>query len=529
MTGCPRDDARSVWDGIWDDGVCDLSGVMRVAELLALDARRGDVILLRGDLGAGKTTFATAFLRGFYGQPDLTVPSPTFTLVERYEGARGVVHHADLYRLEMPEELAELGLEDARDEGVLLVEWPERAEGAFDEETLEVSLVDVTEENAEGDGVSRRRLVISGGERWQERLARLQHIDQFLDGAAQPDERLSYLQGDASARRYGLLRDGGGQLRVVMDSPAQVDAGAHDGAPAYSRIASLAETTTSFAAVAIALRRAGISVPRIDAHDAEFGLMLIEHLGFDDFRVLAGDAAAVNGAGLREAYSAAIDVLVHLAQHPPLGGDLFDGLAHRPPFFSRTIFEAEALLFVDWALPPDVASGAESARAAAIASFRDLIASLYDEVDDWTAWVLRDFHSPNLIWRPHLDGTARVGVIDFQDALVGPAAYDVVSLLQDARLTVPEALEAELIARYITRTGCDATAFRREYAVLGAQRATKILGIFARLSRRDGKHGYLAHVPRIWGYLERNLRHPALMTLQQWYDQVVPRDARLAD
>ena len=141
-------------------------------------------------------------------------------------------------------------------------------------------------------------------------------------------------------------------------------------------------------------------------------------------------------------------------------------------------------------------------------------------------WVLRDYHSPNLI---ALDRAAPrdVGIIDFQDALIGPEAYDLVSLLQDARLDVPEPIERALIERYIASVTAkdasrDAAQFRFEYAALGAQRNTKILGIFARLAKRDGKRAYLAHIPRIWGYLARDLSHPELSALKAWYDAHMP-------
>ena len=142
-------------------------------------------------------------------------------------------------------------------------------------------------------------------------------------------------------------------------------------------------------------------------------------------------------------------------------------------------------------------------------------------------WVLRDFHSPNLLWLPEREGTARVGLLDFQDAVMGPAAYDVASLLQDARVDVPEMMEIGLLSRY-TRArrsadaAFDAPAFARAYATLAAQRASKILGIFARLERRDHKPQYLRHLPRVWAYLQRSLAHPALAPLAAWYRVNVP-------
>jgi aminoglycoside/choline kinase family phosphotransferase len=141
--------------------------------------------------------------------------------------------------------------------------------------------------------------------------------------------------------------------------------------------------------------------------------------------------------------------------------------------------------------------------------------------------VLRDYHSPNLLWLKDRADIARVGVLDFQDAVIGPAAYDVASLLQDVRVDIPESLEVALLSRYVrarltSEESFDAASFAKLYATLAAQRATKVLGIFARLDRRDGKPQYLHHLPRIWGYLQRSLAHPALRALKAWYAANVP-------
>jgi aminoglycoside/choline kinase family phosphotransferase len=141
--------------------------------------------------------------------------------------------------------------------------------------------------------------------------------------------------------------------------------------------------------------------------------------------------------------------------------------------------------------------------------------------------VLRDFHSPNLLWLAGREGIARVGLLDFQDAVLGPAAYDLASLLQDARVDCPESLEITLLGRYArlrreALPSFDTAAFVKIYGTVAAQRATKILGIFARLDVRDGKPQYLRHMPRIWGYLQRSLAHPALTPLRDWYAAHVP-------
>jgi aminoglycoside/choline kinase family phosphotransferase len=200
------------------------------------------------------------------------------------------------------------------------------------------------------------------------------------------------------------------------------------------------------------------------------------------------------------------------------------GLDHRLPPYDIDAFLIEAELLLDWYVPHRGASLTGAARAEFTALWREALSHAYDTP---ATWVLRDYHSPNLLWLPEREGLARVGLLDFQDALMGPAPYDLVSLLQDARVDVPDPLEISLLGRYVKArldadTAFPTTAFVQLYVTLGAQRATKILGIFARLDRRDGKPQYLRHIPRIWRYLRRSLIHPAMTDLKAWYDAHVP-------
>ena len=184
----------------------------------------------------------------------------------------------------------------------------------------------------------------------------------------------------------------------------------------------------------------------------------------------------------------------------------------------------ETELLLDWFLPLLGATPSDEVCDSYIALWR---AALTPALTAQPTWVLRDYHSPNLLWLPERDGAARVGLLDFQDAVMGPAAYDLASLAQDARVNVTESMEIALLSRY-TRARMkadpdfDARAFAQLYATMAAQRASKILGIFARLDRRDGKPQYLRHMPRVWAYLQRSLAHPALAALAAWYRINVP-------
>ncbi len=200
------------------------------------------------------------------------------------------------------------------------------------------------------------------------------------------------------------------------------------------------------------------------------------------------------------------------------------GIAHRIPDFDDEALAIEVDLLLEWYLPQQNAEASQDARAEFTTLWVEAVASLRSAP---RTWVLRDYHSPNLLWLDDREGIARVGLLDFQDALIGPAAYDVVSLLQDARVDVPQTLEDTLFNRYVKARRAadrefDMGQFGELYALMGAQRASKILGIFARLDRRDGKPQYLRHQPRVYRNLRRSLAHPALERLKAWYDANVP-------
>jgi hypothetical protein len=226
-----------------------------------------------------------------------------------------------------------------------------------------------------------------------------------------------------------------------------------------------------------------------------------------------------------ERYERATDLLVDL--HRRKLPDLLTVAPHidyRMPVYDLEAFLIEAELLLDWYLPHRGAAAGAGGRALFRSLWRDALRpALYAP----RTWVLRDYHSPNLLWLGDRDGVAAVGLLDFQDAVMGPAAYDLASLLQDARIDVPEELEAALFARYVqgrreAQGEFDAEAFALLYATLAAQRATKILGIFARLDRRDGKPQYLRHLPRVFACLRRTLTHPGLAALDDWYRAHVP-------
>jgi len=483
-----------------------------VSDVAAL-IEAGDMITLSGDLGAGKTTFARAFIRYVADNDTIEVPSPTFTLTQTYTLPRFSLVHTDLYRLSGPAELTELGLDEASEGAVTLLEWPDRATGVLPADRLDIALTLTPQQ-----GPNARSARITGYGNFAARAERILTIRKFLDLSGFGQAKRRRIQGDASTRSYErLTRDRA--TYILMNSPKKPDGPpVRDGKP-YSAIAHLAESVTPFVAMANALRGRGFSAPAIFAADRDAGLLIIEDLG--DELVVGGDPPAPD----ETRYEAACSLLAELhSETLPSVVPVEAGVEYRIPPYDMDAFLIEVELLLDWYLPKLDIKISDTKRAAYQDLWHDALLTI---TEDEPTWVLRDFHSPNLLWLPEREGPARIGLLDFQDAVLGPPAYDVASLLQDARVDVPESMEIALLTRYTrarrsANPAFDPADFARAYATLAAQRASKILGIFARLERRDGKPQYLRHLPRIWSYLQRSLAHPALKPLAAWYRANVP-------
>ncbi|MBV9555890.1 MAG: tRNA (adenosine(37)-N6)-threonylcarbamoyltransferase complex ATPase subunit type 1 TsaE [Pseudolabrys sp.] len=491
----------------------DEAATIRLMIEIAAAIEPGDLITLSGDLGAGKTTFARALIRHLAGDDTIEVPSPSFTLMQSYDLPRFTVAHADLYRLSGPSELAELGFDDLPEKTVTLVEWPDRAAGFLPADRLDIALTLAPQQPA-----TYRNARVTGYGTFAARVERINQIRRFLDASGFAGAERRRLPGDASARSYERLTLGG-QSYLLMNAPRRPDGPPVRNGKPYSAIAHLAEDVTPFIAMAQGLRAHGFSAPGIVNADRAAGLLILEDLGNE--LVVEGTPPAP----IEARYETAVDVLVELHREPlpdtlPVESDV----TYTLPRYDLDALLIEVELLIDWYLPRLNASASKDKRDIYLALWRD---ALSPALNAPATWVLRDFHSPNLLWLPNRRGAARIGLLDFQDAVMGPAAYDLASLLQDARVDVSEMTEIALLSRY-TRArraadpGFDAPGFARLYATLAAQRASKILGIFARLDRRDGKPQYLRHMPRIWAYLQRSLAHPALSTLRAWYNAHVP-------
>ncbi|AKI02869.1 tRNA threonylcarbamoyl adenosine modification protein YjeE [Hoeflea sp. IMCC20628] len=483
--------------------LADASATTRFAEDVAMALKPGDCLCLSGDLGAGKSTFARALIRTIADDLDLEAPSPTFTLVQSYQ-LRLPIAHLDLYRIGSPDELDELGLDDALVEGAALIEWPEKA--------LERLPFDRVMMRFDGLGESRT-VDVSGPDDFMARLGRSRAARRFLDQTGYELAERRHLQGDASSRTYETIRKSGRQSIILMNAPRQPDGPPiRDGLP-YSQIAHLAEDVVPFVAVARWLGAQGFSAPEILGEDLDQGFLLLENLGTDGL-LDADDRPDPDRYGL------AIDCLAELHQKTQPGSLPAGNRTHHVPAYDSRAMQIEVELLTDWYLPwrRDTAVGEEERQ-----SYLDLWQALFARLKSAESHlVLRDYHSPNLIWRNDKSGFDRLGIIDFQDAMIGPSAYDVASLCQDARVTVDPDLAGRLLDRYIAarheaNAEFDEAGFREAYAIMAAQRAAKILGIFVRLKQRDGKSGYMRHLPRIEAYIAASLTHPVMQPLHFWF------------
>ncbi len=399
----------------------------RLAEDFAFALKPGDVLALEGDLGAGKTTFARALIRAIAGVKDLEIPSPTFTLVQSYNAGRFDVAHFDLYRLTAADELHELGLDHALGKGIAIIEWPERAGTLLPEHQFVMRIGET------GDSETRD-VTLDASAPLAPRLKRLLEIRDFVSacGWGGPDKEFSYLQGDASARRYARIKKADGSIAILMDSPKQPDGPpVREGKP-YSQIAHLAEDVRPFVAVAYALRERGFSAPEIYAQDLERGMLLIEDFGD---RVFGREVSV--GQDQLALWRRGVNVLVELRKTPPPPTmPLPDGSTYALPLMDQGGLQIEVELLLDWYWP---ALHGTAVPEAARTDFVTLWRTAFNRIDTAPkGWALRDYHSPNLIALDDRTSPRDTGIIDFQDALLGHLGYDLVSLLQDARLDVPE-------------------------------------------------------------------------------------------
>jgi N-acetylmuramate 1-kinase len=474
---------------------------------LSLWARPGMLILLEGDLGAGKSTLARAFIRTLMKQgSESDIPSPTFSLIQNYDDTRVPVFHADLYRLQGGHDVEELGLQGLLTTHLGIVEWPDKLHALLTKDVLTITL--------SGRGKQREAKLVATGA-WAQALKRNDVLTSFIATTTFAKSRRHFFEGDASARRYEKLVQPDCNMCLLMDMPQRPDGPVVKYGKPYSQIAHLAENITPVVAINRHLVKLGYSAPKVLQCDLSEGLGLIEPLSFNVYGQMM-----LNGLDMREPLETAAAVLADMAQREwPRHPEAEPGVAHTIHDYDEQAQLIEVDLLPSWFIPHARNVEPTQEQSEEFASiWRKLLPLAKPDRQQWT---IRDYHSPNLLWIPDRVGLKRVGIIDSQDAVMGHPAYDLVSMAQDARVDMSPDLQDHIVKHYCdlrkAQGNFNPQDFATAYAVLGAQRATKILGIFARLNKRDGKPAYLKHMPRVSGYLQRNLQHPALAPLKRWF------------
>jgi tRNA threonylcarbamoyl adenosine modification protein YjeE len=464
-----------------------------LAQKIARFIEPGDTLLLQGDLGAGKSHFARSFIQAM-GTKQSHIPSPTFTLVQAYDDTRLPLIHADLYRLKDASELDDLDMHDYFGHGVCLIEWPERAAKALPQTALTLHFT-VT-------GEDTRKVELLGDARWQKRLKlMLQPADTsraekdfagFLAKHGFAGAEVVSVSGDASFRRYFRVK-AGNRSAIMMDVPAVLQ----------DNESGLEGVIKPFLKMNEYLHKAGLRVSEIYGVDEKQCLIL--HEDFGDTSLYSHSPKKCDPAWLQ----VAVEALIQIARAKPL-------TTLKP--FDAALMNRSVSLYTDWYLPTQrghATAPDERAR------FLEAWAQVYKPMVSSPLGVqLRDYHSPNIMLLGQVPSLNNLGLIDYQDATYGPLAYDLVSVLYDARLPVDECTRRDLLEHYMVKTGVDAKAFETSFYLLSLMRNTRILGVFVRLAQRDGKRNYLEKIPILLPYIQEALQHPAAAPVRPWLQKV---------
>jgi hypothetical protein len=485
---------------VYDEILPDEDATRRLAQDIAAAVLPGDVIALDGDLGAGKTAFCRALIRALANDTALEVPSPTFSILQPY-ALRIPVQHFDLYRLADPDELDEIGFFDELETALTLIEWPSRAGELLPPDHMILS-IDIKAAEA-------RSVQFSVPEANLARFERTFAARRFLASAGYQDAIRNHVQGDASHRSYERISASDRPTTIFMNAPATPPGDIVADGKSYAELVHRAADTKPFSSIAKTLSHLGFSAPQILCEDHSAGFLLLEDFGREG--IVDSDNQPI-----RERYLSSMDVLARLHDQAPSLSQSFDD-GYVVPAFDRTAFLTEVNLFAEWYVP----YCNRKLQPAEQADFTACWSALFDDLASAeTGLILRDVHSPNLMWLADRTPPQQVGLLDFQDALWGPQLYDVASLVYDARISISPDFRQEMLAHYhqARRTPPEHTKMKRHIAILGAQRTMKILGIFARLASCDAKTSYLTHMPRNENYLRDMLAHDALNAIGRWHE-----------
>lgn len=470
-----------------------LSDLQQFVKELSVMLKPGDVIALNGQIGSGKTTFAKLLINSLTETPLDEISSPTFNLYQTYESGALEIAHYDFYRIESEIELSEIDLSDSFENKICIIEWADKYSKILPEDRIEILI--------ECQDVDRIYKVKPLG-KCREILDNLNKIKNFLNDLDINFTRLEKLPGDASKRKYFRVT-GLKDNMILMDATQENDTRSKTG---------LSQGIDDFIIIGEYLDSINVRVPKLIARNKTDALLLEEDLGERCY------LTAVNRESYKKLYKPAIETLIHISniKHPK--NISINANAHYMRDFDLDIYLNEAEIFIDYYWPfvnGKICSEDQKQE------FIHIMKKAYSDLTNDKTLMLRDFHSPNLLFLENEKGYKKCAIIDFQDALLGHPLYDLVSLTNDARLTINEDHEKYLIELYkadfrFNDYQFDKLSFMEQYHILGVQRSIKILGIFARLAILENNHTYLSHMPRIINYIKRIMYSSNLKELTNW-------------
>lgn len=454
---------------------------------------KGDIVALIGEIGSGKTTFSKRLINELTSIHINEINSPTFNLYTIYDKNGVQVNHYDFYRVENSEDLLEIDLIESYKSGITIIEWADKYINALKNDYIEVHLKEKK---------NHREYQVIGRGSFRQRIKNANSLEYFLDQTNLKINRQEDIKGDASKRKYHRLYTENSTL-ILMDSSQE------------KKIASPTKLSTSindYIHICKYLEKINIRVPKLFYTDTENEYLIEEDFGDLQY------SQVVSAGNFKELYQPAISTLLHITRinHPH---DLeVDGMKYKIPEYDNMTYLNEIEIFIKFYWPY---KKGHICSPSTQNEFMDIFNELLGKLSSDKSLVLRDFHSPNLMFLNTEKNHRKCGVIDFQDALIGHPIYDLVSLSQDARVTITEEQENFLLEQYkvefdYNNYNFDKSTIMDQYCILGAQRSLKILGIFARLSIIDNRNDYIGHMPRIINYIRKNMKNSNLSNLSNW-------------
>ena len=473
-----------------------LSDLEKLSKELAPLLNEGGVVTLNGQIGAGKTTLAKLIIQQLTQTPLEDIVSPTFNLYHTYNKDNLEIAHYDFYRIESEMELHEIDLNESFTDKICIIEWADKFRDFLPKDRIEIFIKCTKNE---------RVYRINPLGKFREVVSNRAKIENFLGGLDINFTELQRLPGDASKRNYYRVMSSDNTM-IVMDATQKSDIKNKTG---------LTNGIDDFIKIQEYLNSIDVRVPKLIARNKIDNIILEEDLGEYSYTDM------LTKENYQKLYNPAIKTLIHISNinHPKNISTKSN--PHYLKEFDLNIYLNEAEIFIDYYWP---FIHGKQCNADKKQEFTHIMEEVYSNLTNDKTLMLRDFHSPNLLFLENENGFRKCAVIDFQDALFGHPLYDLVSLTNDARITIDEYQEKYLIGLYkkdfpFNNFQFDSLSFMQQYHILGVQRSIKILGIFARLAILEANQNYLVHMPRIICYIKRIMQSGSIQALACWLNQ----------